>query len=120
MLTAPFEDNSLTSDAEMFDYIRMQVATYPGLGLGGPTINWLAEAMQECRALAAKPSPDLPCITFLGADEQIVHMGAIRDRMSRWPGGELIEIPGGRHEVLLERKDIRDTLHNRLAELFSA
>ena len=120
VLTTPFADNSLTSDPEMFEYIRMQVEAYPGLGLGGPTINWLAEAMQECKALAAKPSPDIPCLTFLGADEEIVHMEAIRERMARWPNGTLIELPGGRHEVLLEHKAMRDDLHGQLATLFSA
>lgn len=120
VLTAPYEDNSLTSDPEMFDFIRMQVATYPGLALGGPTVNWLAEAMNECRDLAARASPDLPCLTCLGAEEQIVHKDAIRDRMARWPGGELLEIPGARHEVLLEREAIRDEVHDRLAALFEA
>ena len=55
VLTTPFADNSLTSDPEMFEYIRMQVEAYPGLGLGGPTITgWL----RQCRN--AKPLPPNP------------------------------------------------------------
>jgi lysophospholipase len=118
--TTPFRDNSLTSDPEMFDYIRMQVEAYPGFGLGGPTINWTAEALQEAKALDAKPSPDIPCLTFLGTEEEMVDKTVIRARMARWPNGKLVELPAGRHELLLEHKAMRDDLHNQLAMLFSA
>lgn len=118
--SAPFEGNSLTTDEEMFAFIGSQIEAEPDLALGGPTINWLIEAISECRALNAAPSPDLPCLTFVGAHEQIVHVPSIRNRMRRWPRGKLVEVPNAEHEVLLEKPEIRDTVHAQIAEHFTA
>ncbi|WP_417523603.1 alpha/beta fold hydrolase [Marinovum sp.] len=100
--TAPFEDNVLTRDPEMFDYMRGQVLEHPELQLGGPSLHWLHEALRECRALATLPPPKLPCVTFLGSNERIVSVPEIHSRMANWPQGRLEVIEGGEHEVLME------------------
>lgn len=103
----PFADNTLTSDPESYAFLQMQMRDHPELALGGPTVQWLASAMLETSALAALPSPRLPCLTFLGSDEQIVATEAIHLRMSRWPQGTLQPVEGARHELLLERAPLR-------------
>ncbi|AKO96298.1 Lysophospholipase [Marinovum algicola DG 898] len=105
--TAPFGDNVLTRDREMFAYMRQQVLDHPELQLGGPSLHWLHEALRECRALAALPAPDLPCITFLGSNERIVSVPEIRSRMAAWPQGRLEVIEDGEHEVLMEDAETR-------------
>ena len=107
LLRVPFAGNTLTTDPAMWDYMRRQIAAEPRLGLGGPSLIWLAEALRELRALRAAPSPALPTLTFLGTAEKVVLSDAIRDRMSRWPSGRLIEIPGAEHEVLMESPALR-------------
>ncbi|MCE8546787.1 alpha/beta hydrolase [Ruegeria pomeroyi] len=115
-----FQGNALTRDPAMYEMMRDQLAAHPELALGAPTNIWLREALAECRALENRPSPDLPCLTFLGSHEQIVDRKAVRARMARWPRGELVEIPDGEHEVLMEAPEVRDPVYDRMAALFSA
>ncbi|NDW45319.1 alpha/beta hydrolase [Ruegeria sp. PrR005] len=115
-----FEGNSLTRDPAMYRMMQDQLAAYPELSLGAPTNIWLREALNECRLLAARAAPALPCLTYLGSHEQIVDRKAIRRRMADWPGGELIEIPGGEHEVLMEAPAVRGPVYDRLAAHFRA
>lgn len=120
VLDAPFEGNHLTSDPDMYRYMAHQVLSYPELAIGGPSMHWLHEALGETRELAALPSPDVPCITFLGSFEQIVESSRIHERMENWPGGELELIEGAEHEVLMETPDIRAHVVERTVSLFNA
>ena len=116
--TGAFEDNTLTTDPEMWDYMRRQVLARPELQLGGPSMTWLHEALTECRALARRPAPTLPCLCFLGENERIVDTSRIQTRMAHWPGGHLEVIEGGEHEVLMERRPIRDGIIAQSLALF--
>ncbi len=116
---APFQDNMLTSDPEMFALMKAQLAAHPELALGGPSLTWLREALRECRALAARPSPDLPCLTFIGEGEQIIDRPAVLERMRRWPRGVIEITEGARHEVLMETPAIRAHVLDWIAELFA-
>ena len=103
-----FETGNLTTDRDQFDRMKAQIRTDPRLSLGGPTLRWMAAAMSEMRALAALPSPTVPALFGLGGDEAIVSARAIRDRVARWPGAELVDYPGAKHELLMERPSVRD------------
>lgn len=120
VVSEPFEDNTLTSDREMFDYMRAQVLAEPSLQLGGPSLRWLNEALADGRALAGRPSPDVPCLTFVGSNERIVDTDRIRDRMAHWPGGRLELIAGGEHEVLMQGPEVRAHVTGRAVALFDA
>lgn len=102
LLSDPFEDNMLTTDRDMWEYMKAQIVAHPELQLGGPSLRWLHEALRECRELARMASPAVPAITFLGANERIVDTARIHDRMARWPNGRLEMIDPGEHEVLME------------------
>lgn len=101
--SAPFEGNTLTTDRAMWDYMGDHLRAEPALHLGGPTLAWLRAALDEGRALARLPSPDLAVHVGLGSNERIVDPAAIHDRMARWPGGQLQLYPGAEHELLMER-----------------
>lgn len=110
VLAEPFATNKLTNDRETYDYMARQLKAHPELGLGGPSLLWLHEALRETRDLAQRPSPDLPCLTLLGSDEQIVDVPRLRNRMAHWPGGHLEIVAGGRHETLMDTPDTRARL----------
>jgi len=114
------EQNELTHDAEMFDYMHHQLEVHPDLGLGGPSLRWLHESLVEMRDLAALPSPNVPALTYLGSDETIVDPQRIRDRMPIWDNGTLREIEGGKHEMLLEVSSIRNQVHAETLAFFDA
>lgn len=116
--SAPYEGNTLTNDADMYRFMQEQLEAQPDLTLGGPTVHWLNEGLKECARLAELPSPKLPCVTFLGCDEQIVNAEAVHNRMRRWPGGELDLVQGAQHEVMMEGPAIRQHTFDRMCALF--
>jgi lysophospholipase len=118
LAVAPFEGNLLTTDARMYGWMQSHVVSHPELGLGGPTLHWLHEALLECRRLRAAPSPRVPAVVFLGSEEKIVTVEDIRRRMGRWPGGTLELVPKAEHEVLMETPAIRARAFDRIAALF--
>lgn len=113
-----FEENTLSSDREGFDFMRKQLAAHPELELGGPSLRWLGEALREMRDLSNMPAPELPCVTFLGSDEQIVDPTAIRDRMGVWNSGTLELLENGRHEVMMETAAMRKQVFDATTALF--
>ncbi|MEP0961244.1 MAG: alpha/beta hydrolase [Roseobacter sp.] len=118
VLANGFEGNLLTRDRSQFDIMREQLTLHPELVLGGPSFVWLREALIETRHLSNRGSPNLPCITFLGSNERIVDVPAIKARMSTWKNGELQIIPEGEHEVLMENPEKTETLFDQMTEMF--
>ncbi len=116
VLTEPFESNKLTRDSDMYNYMINHLREHPELGLGGPSLRWLNEALRETRDLSRLPSPELPCMTLLGSEEVIVDVPRIHNRMHNWAGSQLEIIPNGRHEVLMENAGLRADLAKRIAD----
>ncbi|MDA5094565.1 alpha/beta hydrolase [Aliiroseovarius sp. KMU-50] len=114
---APFEDNLLTTDLEMFDYMRDQASVHPELTLGGPTTGWLYAALIETRALMALPPPPVKTVTFLGTQERIVMSEPIIAYMENWEQGHLVMVDGAEHEIMMEAAPIRQQVYDALAQL---
>ncbi len=120
VLSEPFETNALTRDREMHAYMVAQLQAHPELALGGPSLHWLFEALRECRTLASLPSPDLPCLTILGSQEEIVDIARIDSRIARWPGARLEKVEGARHELLMETPATRAHVMRQLATFWDS
>lgn len=118
VLAEPFEGNSLTNDVDMYGYMQEQMRSYPDLALGGPSLHWLHEALLDTCDMASKPAPEIPCLTFLGDQEQIVDTDAVHKRMKSWPNGKLVMVKGGQHEVLMEQSETRESIHDQAADFF--
>lgn len=118
--TAPFEDNTLTSDPEGFAYLAGQLHAHPELLLAGPTLSWFRAALREMRALNRMAPPKLPAIAFAGSHERIVDLAPIRAMMARWPDGTLEEFPGAEHEILMEKPAVRARVLDATTTLFEA
>ncbi|AXI45972.1 alpha/beta hydrolase [Sulfitobacter sp. SK012] len=114
----PFENNSLTTDREMFYMMRDQILAHPDLALGGPSYQWLGAALRETKHLAERQAPNLPCISFVCKNERIVDVDRIVAQMDNWKGGTLETMPGGEHEVLMEVEAIRTPAYDKIAKLF--
>jgi lysophospholipase len=118
VLADGFEGNMLTRDRRQFEIMYEQLSAHPNFALGGPSFVWLREALLETRHLERRPSPDLPCITFLGSNERIVDIPKIHDRMAQWKKGRLEIVPGGEHEILMEHQTVSDPIFDDIATLF--
>ena len=114
----PFEDNTLTTDPEMYDMMRDQMIAHPELALGGPSYVWLREALAETKHLSQRAAPNLAAVTWLGTNERIVDVPRINTRMENWKGGRLEMVSGGEHEVLLEHPALRGPVFDGLEKLF--
>jgi lysophospholipase len=48
-----------------------------------------------------------PLLVFGAGDDRVVHSGAIRSFCTSLPNARYVEIEGAKHEILMERDDIR-------------
>ncbi len=115
-----FDDNPLTSDRDMFEYMENQVAQHPELALGGPSLTWVDAALDETKWLLDAEPLDVPVLTILGGQERIVEASAIHDRMATWPRGVLKLVEEARHEVLMERDDLRGPCIDAITDWFES
>ena len=120
VLTAPFIGNALTTDPEMWDYMKRQAKAHPELALGGPSLGWLKAALTECHALTLLPSPNLAAVCALGTQEKIVDVGPVHARMAVWARGTLDIYTGAEHEVLMERPAARARFFDSAVALFAS
>jgi lysophospholipase len=115
-----FAGNTLTSDPDMYALMQNQLKHHPELALGGASLTWLGESLRECRKLAQRAAPSLPCTTYIGSDEAIVDVDAIHTRMAAWPNGTLQVVDGAQHEVLMETPATRRMVLDQMVAQFAA
>ena len=114
-----FEANCLTTDEVMWNYMCRQVQAVPDFNVGGPSIQWLYEALREMNALFRMESPDYPTLTYLGTDEDVVDPTRIHERMGRWSNGELVLIEDARHEIMMETSATRRRFFEHAGDFFT-
>ncbi|TYB82935.1 alpha/beta hydrolase [Maritimibacter fusiformis] len=117
---APYDDNMLTTDPEMFAFLQGQLRARPALALGGPTLSWLRAALLETTRLTRMAPPPTPAVTFLGSRERIVAPDRVHRIMGGWTGGALELVEGAEHEIVMERPETRTRFFDRAAALFGA
>lgn len=117
-LDEAFSTNLLTSDVDQWARLLREAAAWPHLTIGGASYSWLAAGLRECQRLATLPAPDLPGLISVGQDEKVVSQTAIRDLAARWHGAQLLDLPGVRHEVMMEQPPARETFITRALHLF--
>ncbi|MEO1680020.1 MAG: alpha/beta hydrolase [Pseudomonadota bacterium] len=120
ILTAPFEDNTLTTSPDRYAWMREQLTAHPELALGGPTLHWVNEALAEIGRLEREPAPKMPGLCVTGSNERIVEIPSMRTRMEGWLGGRLIEEEGAEHELMMERDDVRTRFFDTVTAHFDA
>ncbi len=115
-----FENNTLTTDRDQFDYMTRQTDAHPEMTLGGPSFTWVKQTILETAALMQLPPLDLPMVAIVGSNERIVAVSAVKSRTATWPRGTYVNIEGGEHEVLLESPDRRGQTFDAILSLFAA
>lgn len=118
--TVDFKHNRLSYDPDRFDYWVHQAHEFPDLQIGGPSMGWVHQALNECRSLSTLNSPNIPCLAFCGDQDELVDIHAMQKRMSKWSNGELVLIKNAKHELLSEIPNIRESVMAKIFELFTA
>ena len=114
-----FDENMLTTDLETYRWLGEQAAALPEFALGGPSVQWVGTATRECVQLLSLPRPALPVMTFVGTEEKIVSVEAIRRMHRTWPEGTLRVVEGARHEVMMEAPAIRQGFMDEMLAFFA-
>jgi len=108
--TLPFEGNHVTHDRVRFARHRAQLAACPELALGGPTWSWLDASFAGMALLAHRErlrAVEVPVVICAAQRDTVVDNSALR-RAALWlPRGRLVEVPGSRHEILMETDERR-------------
>jgi lysophospholipase len=100
-----FAGNRLTHDETRFRRWRDQLRACPDLALAGVTWGWLAfafAAMGELARPGALDAVDIPVLAFIAEGDRIVDTRAQRAMLGRLKTGRIVEVPGSRHEILME------------------
>jgi lysophospholipase len=118
LAAASFEGNPLTTDPEMFDWIKAQVLAHPELALAGPSLGWLSAALTECTTLARKPAPRTAGLIVVGSAERIIDPAPIHAAMAKWLHGQLDVYDGAEHEIMMETPALRERFFDAAANWF--
>ncbi len=106
-----FERNPVTTDPVRYSVHQRWFRDNPELVLGGVTWGWLDATIRASEALlspgvAARIA--VPLLFGLAGDDIVVSRSAIGRMANLVPGAELKTYAGARHELLMERDEIRD------------
>ena len=115
---AKADKNVLTSDDEMFLFLRRQIESRTELSVGGPSYGWFYAAIKEGQTLMEMKPPPEPALILLGTNERVVDPKAIRILHSRWETSRLVTIQGARHEIMMENYALRQEFFDCVADYF--
>lgn len=108
--TKPFKDNRLTGDPQRYARNSALSAAAADLAIGDPSIGWIHAAFQLMERLAA-PSAALevrvPTLVIAAGSDPVVSTPAIERFAARLKTGPALVLAGSRHEILMERDEIR-------------
>lgn len=120
-----FKRNPVTNDKERHARGQGLIAEEPRLALAGPTIGWVsaaADATEGFLAPSALAHLRVPMLIVSAEQEQLVDNKSHDDVVALLPDAQHIVIPGAKHEILMERDEVRaqfwtafDALADRIA-----
>lgn len=108
--TKPFDGNPLTTDPVRYARTGDFIAAAPWLGLGDPTVGWVHAAFRAMDMFADANVPlriATPMLLALPATDAVTLTPVAERFAARLKAGRALVLPGARHEVLMERDEIR-------------
>ncbi|MDJ0932458.1 alpha/beta hydrolase [Breoghania sp.] len=109
--SVPFADNSLTHDEARFARTMALLKQAPELDTGPASIGWLNAACRAMRAVRAydfAPQVSLPLLFVAAGADRVVSSPATEELASRMRAAGYVEIPGARHELMMEANRFRE------------
>ena len=114
ILNEEYEFNKLTSEIQNFKLLRQQLVQYPDLQIGGPSSAWVSTALDEIKFQIGNVPPSTPALCFLGDEEEIIDNLAVREFCNKWDTCDLISMPKAKHDLLMEKEMILNSLYVEL------
>jgi lysophospholipase len=107
----PFAGNPLTSDAVRYARNAGAATAVGPAAIGSPTVAWLHSAfrfMKRFREPRYALQIRLPTLIVAAGADPVCATPAIERFAARLKAGHAIVIPGARHEIMMERDEIRE------------
>jgi lysophospholipase len=107
----PFAGNPLTSDSLRYARNAAAAAALGHGAIGDPTVAWMDSAFRLMRRFADPRFPReirTPTLIVAAGADPICATPAIERFAARLKAGHAIVLPGARHEILMERDEIRE------------
>ena len=119
-----FEENSLTGSKIRFDRMHNIFDEFPNARLGGATYQWVNKSCKQFNIIFDNISNiETPLILFSGEDEQIVapssHNDFVDELKSLGKKAEGYLIENAKHELLIERDQIRIPVMTKILDFYS-
>lgn len=105
-----FQKDALTSDETRYELWRQQLYACPHLAVGGPTWGWLAVALdlgERVLKPKALKSVKVPVSIVQSGDDDRIWKQTNKWAARRLGRGRYVEVPGAKHEVLMEVDEMR-------------
>jgi len=115
-----FEDNSVTHSEARFAMRQRILHLFPELLVGGATFRWVKEALEGTAATRLWAfTLDLPILMYQVDDERYVANWGQDEVCARAAHCEKHFLPGTRHEIFLERDEIRAPVLKAIRDLLA-
>lgn len=106
----PFAANILTGDPRRYTRAAQTLDAAPALGIGDPTVGWVRQAYKLMDRLNSNDFAlriKIPALLIAAGADRLVATGAIERYARRLKVAECLVLQGARHEILMERDEIR-------------
>jgi lysophospholipase len=117
-----FRRNPVTHDKERHARCQGLVAEEPRLALAGPTIGWVAaaaEATESFQQPGALAHVRIPILVATASEEQLVDNKSHAAVIGQLPDATHIVVEGAKHEILMERDELRSRFWDAFDQLTS-
>lgn len=116
-----FSVNTVTHSQARFGLNQRLVSSYPGNALGSPTYAWISQAFAGIDRLAAKHGRlKMPVLLLSAGEDTVVDNKAEAEFCQTLPSCTLVDMPGSRHEILMEEDSIRNRALALIREFVAA
>jgi lysophospholipase len=108
----PFHDQFalMTHDQVRYDRHLAQIRACPDLAIAGATWGWMGAAlgaMAQVNRPSTATSIAVPLVILAGTEDRVVVNTPAQAFAARAPQGRYVEVPGSRHEIMMEVDAVR-------------
>lgn len=115
--------NRLTGDPARYAVLQDHWAERPDMRLGGVTFGWLDAAFRAMDKVTAGDgglgAVSTPVLILSAPDDEIVDAASHLVVARRFPNARLVDFPGAKHELLMERDAIREKVWRAVDDFFA-
>ena len=105
-----YAQNRVTHDARRYSFTDLWFAADPRLRLGGPTYAWLRAGLQSIELMADDryfQAIKTPVLLLSAGQDLLVDSPSHVRICAALPNCTLVQLPQSKHEIMMERDDIR-------------